>query len=122
MMFNKWQQNLNLKANVMSKKRIGTNLKGCITWTGTGVDTILIFQFSPGFGTEAPVPALPQYRFWYLDSGSCFSIPGVRYKVFRGFFAFVSLWYWIWFHFGSISAPNPVEPKTFVPEHKLTGT
>ena len=77
----------------MSKKRIGTNLKDCITWTGTGVGTILIFQFSPGFGTEAPVPALPQYTFWYLDSGSYFSIPGLRYKVFRGLFALVSLWY-----------------------------
>ena len=63
MMFNKWQQNLNLKANFMSTKRIGTTLKDCITWTDTSVDTILILQLRPGFGTEAPVPAVPRYRF-----------------------------------------------------------
>ena len=45
------------------------------------VGTVLIFQFSPGFGTEASVPAVPRYRFWYLGSGSYFSIPGFWYKV-----------------------------------------
>ena len=39
------------------------------------VGTVLIFQFNPGFGTEASVTAVPQYRFWYLSSGSYFSIP-----------------------------------------------
>ena len=46
------------------------------------VGTVLIFQFSPGFGTEAlvtAVPAVPRYRFWYLGSGSDFLIPGFWY-------------------------------------------
>ena len=30
----------------------------------SSVGTALIFQFSPGFGTEASVPAVPRYRFW----------------------------------------------------------
>ena len=46
------------------------------------VGTVLIFRFSPGFGTDASVPAVSRYRFWYLGSGSYFSIPGFRYKVF----------------------------------------
>ena len=37
---------------------------------------VLIFQFSPGFGTEASALAVPRYRFLYLGSGSYFSIPG----------------------------------------------
>ena len=36
----------------------------------SSVGMVLIFQFSPGFGTEAAVPAVPRYRFWYLGSGS----------------------------------------------------
>ena len=60
----------------------------------SSVGTVLIFQFSPLFGTEALVPAVPRYRFWYLGSGSFFSIPGFQYKVFRGLFAFVSVCYW----------------------------
>ena len=65
------------------------------------VGTVQIFQFSPGFGAEALVPAVPLYPFWYLGSGSLFSIPGFQYKVFRGLFAFVSFWYC----FGFISVP-----------------
>ena len=30
------------------------------------VGTVVIFQFSPGFGTEASVPVVPLYQFWYL--------------------------------------------------------
>ena len=64
------------------------------------VVSVLIFQFSPSFGTEALVPVVPRYRFWQLSFGSYFSIPGFWYKVFKGLFAFVSfsrnlkLWYW----------------------------
>ena len=54
---------------------------------------VLIFQFSPGFGTEASALAVPRYRFLYLGSGSYFSIPGFEYKVFRGLFAFSSFRY-----------------------------
>ena len=85
-----------------------------------------IFQFNPGFGTEASVPAAPLCRFWYLGSGSCSSITGYRYKLFWGFFAFVSFWYWFGYitipfrlHFGSTLAPNQVETKALVLESKL---
>ena len=88
----------------------------------SSVGTVLIFQFNPGFGTEASVLAVPQYPFWYLGFSSLLSIPGIRHKVFRGLFAFVSFWYW----FGSISVlfwlQNQVEPKPLVLEPKLTGT
>ena len=67
------------------------------------VGTVLIFQFSPGFGSEASVPAVSRYRFWYLGSGSYLSIPGFRYKVFRGLFAFFQILVLTWFHFGSKS-------------------
>ena len=70
-----------------------------LNWHNTSVGTVLIFQFSPGFGTEASVPAISWYRFWHLGSGSLISKPGFRYKVFRGLFAFVSFRYC----FGSIS-------------------
>ena len=68
-------------------------------WVPVSVGTVLIFQFNPGCGTGASVPAVPRYWFWYLGSGSYFSIPGFRYKVCRGLFAFVSFWY----RFGFIS-------------------
>ena len=42
----------------------------------TNVGTVLIFQFSSGFGSEALVTAVSRYWFWYLGSGSYFSIPG----------------------------------------------
>ena len=80
--------------------------------------TVLIFQFSPGFGTEASVPAVSRYRFLYLNSVSYFSLPGFRYKVFRELFVFVSFRY----RCGSISAPNQVEPKVLVLEPNMTGT
>ena len=54
---------------------------------------VLTFQIRPGVRAEASVPAVPQYRFWYLGSGSYFSIQGFRYKVFRGLLAFFSFWY-----------------------------
>ena len=63
------------------------------------IGTVVIFQFSPGFGAEALVPVVPLYLFWYLGSGSYFLIPGFCYKVFRGLFAFVPFL----FHFGSKS-------------------
>ena len=43
----------------------------------SSVGTVLIFQFSPLFGTEASVPAVPRYRFYYLGSNSFSSIPGI---------------------------------------------
>ena len=52
------------------------------------VGTVLIFQFSPGFGSEASVPEDSRYRFWYLGSGSFCWIPGFLYKVFRGYLHF----------------------------------
>ena len=57
------------------------------------VGTVLTFQFSPGFGSEASVPAVSRYWFWYLGSGSYLSIPGFRNKVFRGLFANAKFWY-----------------------------
>ena len=80
------------------------------------VGMVLIFQFSPGFGTEASAPAVPLYRFWYLSSGSRFSlIPGFHYKVFRGLFVFFSHFGTslvpFGLHFNPISTPNQVEPK-----------
>ena len=84
----------------------------------SSVGTVLIFQLNPVFGTEASNPAVPRYRFWYLVSGSYFSIPRFRYKVFRRLIAVVLFRYW----FGSISAPNQVEPKALVLEPKLCGT
>ena len=53
-------------------------------------DTVLIFQFSRGIGTEASVPAILWYRFWYLGSCSYFSIPGFWCKVYSGLYAFFS--------------------------------
>ena len=53
------------------------------------VGTVLVFQFNPGFGTEASVTAVSRYQFWYSGSGSYFSIPGFWYEVFRGLFVFI---------------------------------
>ena len=32
----------------------------------SSVGTVLTFHFGPGFGTEASVPAAPQYQLWFL--------------------------------------------------------
>ena len=71
----------------------------CLVFSGVG--KVLIFQFSPGFGTEESVSTVPRYRFWYLGSGSYFWIPGFWCNVFKGLFAFFSFW----FQFGSIFVP-----------------
>ena len=81
---------------------------------------VLIFQFSPGFGTEASVPAVPRYRFLYLGSGSSrYQGFGTR---FSGVICICLFMVLLRFSFGSISAPNQVEPKALVLEPKLTGT
>ena len=66
-------------------------------------------------GTDFPVQS--QFRYWslgscgsrmpvlVLGSGSYFSIPGFRYKVFMGLLAFFFILALVWFHFGSILAP-----------------
>ena len=73
------------------------------------VGTLLIFQFSPGFGTDASVPAVSLYRFWHLSSGSYFSIQGFGTR-FSGdylhFFHIGTSSALFWFPFGSISTPN----------------
>ena len=73
------------------------------------VETVLIFQFSPGFSTEASVPVVPRYRFWYIGSGSYFSIQGFGTR-FSGdylhFSHFGTSSVLFRFHFGSISTPN----------------
>ena len=91
------------------------------------VGTVLIFQFSLGFGTKASVPAIPQCLFWYLSSGSYYSIPGFLYKVYGGLFALFSFWYWFGsilvpfrLHIGSISNPNHMESTAL--GTNLTGT
>ena len=71
------------------------------------VGMVLIFQFSPSIGTEASVSAVLWYRFWKLGSGSHLLIPGFRYKVFRGSFAFVSFWYRNW----NLNCSKFLEPK-----------
>ena len=95
--FTQWSECPNLPFNV----RVWEARFRLMLWFWISVGTILIFQFSPGFSTEASVPAVPLYRFWYLGSGSYFSIPGSRYMVFKGLFAFVSFWYC----FGSLLDP-----------------
>ena len=53
------------------------------------------------FSSSVPVSVLKPWFLRYLGSCSYFSIPGFRYKVFRGLMAFSSFWYW----FSSISVP-----------------
>ena len=65
---------------------------------------VLIFQFSPGFGTEASGPGVPWYLFWYLGFGSYFTIQRFRYTRFSGGYLHLSH-YWYWYWFGSISVP-----------------
>ena len=91
------------------------------------VVTVLIFQISHCFGTEASIlrfqctvcgtsVLVPQFwylilvprfcisvlvpRFWYLGSGSYFSIPGFRYNVFRRVICIFLNLVLAWFHFG----------------------
>ena len=71
----------------------------------------MIFQFSPGFGTEASVPVVPRYRLRYLISGSYLMVPEFWYNFCMGLFAFSSFLVLVRFHYGIISAPNQVEPK-----------
>ena len=105
---------------------INTKIRGC---SGDSlfdsVLTVLIFQFSPNFDAEASVPAVSRYRFWYLGSGSYFSIQGFGTR-FSGddlhFSHFGASSVFFRFHFGSISTPNWVKPKALVLEPKLTGT
>ena len=61
---------------------------------------ILIFQFSPGFGTEASVPAVLVPRFWFLLLDTRALVQG-----FEGVFAFFSFLY----QFGSITVPFPLQ-------------
>ena len=83
----------------------------------SSVGTVLIFQFSPGFGTEASVPAVLRYWFWFLLLSTRVSVQGFQRVIYIFLISVL-----VRFHFGSISAPNQVEPKALVLELKLTGT
>ena len=72
-----------LSGNVFNRKIIYHFTQKHKTFLITSVGTVLIFQFCPGFGTEALVPTVPWYRLWYLGSGSYFSVSGFGYQVFR---------------------------------------
>ena len=41
----------------------------------------MTFQMCPGVGAEASVPAVPQYRFWYLGSCSYFFFIPVPFRL-----------------------------------------
>ena len=86
------------------------------------VGTVLISQFSPGFGTEASVPVVHGSGSWYLNSGYYFSIPRFRYTVFRVFSNFCYFGAGLVLCFSIISVLNQVELEASVLEPKLTGT
>ena len=93
---------LDIQQRRAESKMSGHNGSGLSNRLSSSVGTVLSFQFSPGFGSEASVPVVSRYRFWYLGSGFYFLIPGFPYWVFMGLFAFFLFWYW----FGPIFDSN----------------
>ena len=97
-----------------------------VIWAG--VQTYKLVLVRSWFFSSVPVSVLkPRFlRFHGTGSGTSVLIPYSRYQGFGSRFSGVICTCLILvlfcFHFGSISAPNQVEPKALVLEPKLTGT
>ena len=82
-------------------------MAGQFIWLESSVGTVLIFQFSPGFGTEASVPAVSRYQL----HGTSVLVLCSRYQGFGTRFSggylhmshFGTVLVTFWLHFGSIS-------------------
>ena len=80
-----------------------------------------LFGLVPGFGIEASIPVVPQYRFlvprfWFLLRDT-----RVLVQCFLGVICIFLILVIVRFQFGAIAVHNQVEPKALVLRPKLTG-